>query len=54
MGHLSNDELLTNIVAAMIDAKMDVACQTLEKDPSKFDTLLPLATNWTKIFIAGY
>jgi hypothetical protein len=41
MGHLSNDELLTNNVAAMIDAKMDVACQTLEKEPSKFETLLP-------------
>lgn len=41
MGHLSNDELLTNNVSEMINAKMDVACQTLEKEPSKFDNLLP-------------
>jgi len=41
MGYLSNDELLTNNVVEMQKAKMDVTCQTLEKEPSKFDTLLP-------------
>lgn len=41
MGYLANDELLTNNVAEMINAKMDVACQTLASEPSKFEILLP-------------